>query len=86
MLAAKHLESDGFAIKLLNLSTIKPLDQAAIVFLARETGAIVTAEEHEIAAAIVLRFRIFGWSLSGPNRLYRRERPICSIGRTPRVD
>ncbi len=52
LLAAKRLETEGFAIKLLNLSTIKPLDEEAIVSLARETGAIVTVEEHQIACGM----------------------------------
>jgi transketolase len=52
LLAAKELEADGFAIKLLNLSTIKPLDQEALISLAKETGAIVTVEEHQIAGGM----------------------------------
>ncbi|HEY6153221.1 MAG TPA: transketolase family protein [Candidatus Udaeobacter sp.] len=52
LLAAKQLEADGFAIKVLNLSTIKPLDKEAIVSLARETDGIVTVEEHQIAGGM----------------------------------
>ena len=52
LLAARQLEADGLAIKLLNLSTIKPLDQEALISLARETGAIVTVEEHQIAGGM----------------------------------
>lgn len=52
LLAAKQLEADGFAIKVLNLSTIKPLDQEMLISLARETGAIVTVEEHQIAGGM----------------------------------
>ena len=52
LLAAKRLEADGFAIKLLNLSTIKPLDEEGVVSLARQTRAIVTVEEHQIAGGM----------------------------------
>lgn len=52
LLAAKQLETEGLAIKVLNLSTIKPLDEKGILSLARETGAIVTVEEHQIAGGM----------------------------------
>jgi transketolase len=52
LLAAKRLETDGLAIKVLNLSTIKPLDEEALTSLARETGTIVTVEEHQIAGGM----------------------------------
>jgi transketolase len=43
--AAKNLKGEGIDCQVLNMPTLKPLDQAAIV-KAAETGAIVTAEEH----------------------------------------
>jgi len=52
LLAARQLEADGISIKLLNLSTIKPLDEEALICLAKETGAIVTVEEHQIAGGM----------------------------------
>lgn len=39
-------------VKVLNLSTIKPLDEDAVWRLAHETGAIVTVEEHQIAGGM----------------------------------
>lgn len=48
ILAAKQLEEEGLAVKVLNLSTIKPLDEKSIIDLAKETGKIVTVEEHQI--------------------------------------
>lgn len=45
---AKALEDEGVGVRLLNLSTIKPLDEAKIILLAAEAGAIVTVEEHQI--------------------------------------
>ena len=43
--AADALAGQGIAARVINISTIKPLDEAAIIAAARETGAIVTAEE-----------------------------------------
>ena len=44
--AAIELEREGIYCRVLNMSTLKPIDEAAIVQAAAETGAIVTAEEH----------------------------------------
>ena len=48
LLAAKELEEKGIEIEIMNLSTIKPLDEKAIIKFARKTGKIVTVEEHQI--------------------------------------
>ncbi len=48
MVVAEALSKEGIAVKVLNLATIKPLDEKAVIELARETGAIVTVEEHQI--------------------------------------
>ncbi len=45
--AAGQLEKEGVNCRVLNMSTLKPIDEGAIVKAARETGAIVTAEEHQ---------------------------------------
>ena len=45
---ANDLEKSGIKVKVMNLSTIKPLDTKAIDDLARETRAIVTVEEHQV--------------------------------------
>ena len=44
--AADNLKQQGIECLVLNMSTLKPIDEAAIIKAARETGAIVTAEEH----------------------------------------
>ena len=44
--AAEMLATEGVEARVLNIHTLKPVDEAAIVEAARETGAIVTAEEH----------------------------------------
>ena len=43
---ARNLEREGIYCRVLNMSTLKPIDEAAIIQAAAETGAIVTAEEH----------------------------------------
>lgn len=49
MVVARALESErGIKVKVLNLSTIKPMDKEAVLNLAKQTGAIVTVEEHQI--------------------------------------
>jgi len=44
--AAANLGQQGIDCRVLNMSTLKPIDEEAIIKAARETGAIVTAEEH----------------------------------------
>lgn len=44
--AAAALEAEGIDCRVLNMATIRPLDREAVLSAARETGAIVTAEEH----------------------------------------
>ena len=50
--AADQLEKEGIAARVLHLPTIKPLDEELIIKAARETGAIVTAEEHSIVGGL----------------------------------
>ena len=49
---AKELEAEGVKIKVLNLASIKPIDKDAIIALAKETKAIVTVEEHQVAGGM----------------------------------
>ncbi|HBG62507.1 MAG: transketolase [Omnitrophica WOR_2 bacterium GWF2_38_59] len=46
--AAEILKKDGITIKVVNMHTIKPIDEEMIIQSAKETGAIVTAEEHQM--------------------------------------
>ncbi len=48
IMVAKKLEEKGIKVRVMNLATIKPLDEESIIKLAQETGAIVTVEEHQI--------------------------------------
>jgi transketolase len=48
ILAEEELSKDGISVRVLNMHTIKPIDREAIVAAAKETGAIVTAEDHQL--------------------------------------
>ena len=50
--AAKLLEADGISARVVNIHTIKPLDKELICKCAKETGVIVTAEEHSIIGGL----------------------------------
>ena len=50
--AAELLAAEGVSARVLNMATLKPLDEAAIIAAARETGAIVTAEEHNVIGGL----------------------------------
>lgn len=52
LVACDILEKEGIEVRLINLHTIKPLDRDVIEKAARETGAIVTAEEHTIIGGL----------------------------------
>jgi transketolase len=52
ILAAQNFAAKGVAIKVLNISTIKPLDFEAIKNLAKEAGAIVSVEEHQVVGGL----------------------------------
>jgi transketolase len=50
--AADILAKEGVSVRVVNMHTIKPIDRDAIVRAAKETGAIVTAEDHQKACGL----------------------------------
>ena len=50
--AAKMLEQDGINAEVINICTIKPLDEDLIIESAQKTGKVVTAEEHSIIGGL----------------------------------
>lgn len=50
--AARLLEESGISVRLIDIHTIKPLDRELILSAARETGKIVTVEEHFITGGL----------------------------------
>ncbi len=51
-MAAETLENEGISARVINIHTIKPIDKEIICKAARETGVIVTAEEHSIIGGL----------------------------------
>ena len=52
LLAAQLLEGEGMDVRVINMASIKPIDEGAIIRAAEETGAIITAEEHLITGGL----------------------------------
>lgn len=52
LMAGKQLEGEGIGTVILNIGTIKPIDREAVINLAKECGAIVTVEEHQVAGGM----------------------------------
>ena len=48
LLAARELEKENISVIVANVHTIKPLDTEKILSLARECGAVVSVEEHQV--------------------------------------
>ena len=50
--AADMLEKDGISAKVINIHTIKPLDEELVIAAAKETGKVVTVEEHSVIGGL----------------------------------
>ncbi len=50
--AAEQLANEGISARVINMHTIKPIDRALVLEAAKATGAIVTAEEHNIIGGL----------------------------------
>lgn len=50
--AAEQLKNEGISARVVDMATIKPIDRESIVRAAKETGAIVTAEEHNVIGGL----------------------------------
>lgn len=50
--AFELLKKDGINARIINIATIKPIDKNIIIKAAKETGAIVTAEEHSVIGGL----------------------------------
>ena len=48
--AAKILNKNGISARVINIHTIKPIDEQIIINAAKETGLIITVEEHQVMA------------------------------------
>ena len=52
MMAAEKLQEEGVDVRVVDINTIKPIDRDIIVKAAKETGRIVTAEEHSVIGGL----------------------------------
>ena len=52
LIAAETLKAEGIDARVINIHTIKPIDKDILIAAAKETGAIVTAEEHSIIGGL----------------------------------
>ena len=52
MVAAKELKKEGMSIRVIDMCSIKPIDKDLIIQAAKETGAIITAEDHNIIGGL----------------------------------
>ena len=52
MVAAEALKAEGISARVINIHTIKPIDEEIIIKAAKETGLIVTAEEHSVIGGL----------------------------------
>lgn len=52
LVAYDILKAEGINARIINMATVKPLDTDAVIKAARETGAIVTAEEHSVIGGL----------------------------------
>ncbi|MEZ2443943.1 transketolase family protein [Chitinophaga sp. RCC_12] len=50
--AGKVLEEKGYSVEIINIHTIKPLDEAAVIASLKKTGCAVTAEEHNVLGGL----------------------------------
>ena len=50
--AAEMLAADGIDAKVINIHTIKPLDEELVIAAAKETGKVVTVEEHSVIGGL----------------------------------
>lgn len=51
-MAAEKLAEEGIDVRVIDIHTIKPLDEEIVIKAARETGAVVTAEEHSVIGGL----------------------------------
>ncbi|MBQ8539752.1 MAG: transketolase family protein [Ruminococcus sp.] len=50
--AVENLEKEGISVRLINIHTIKPIDRDIIIKAAKETGRIITVEEHNVIGGL----------------------------------
>lgn len=84
--AAKMLAEEGISARVINMSSIKPIDEEAIVKAAKETGAIVTCEEHTVmgglgsaVAEVVVRQCPVPMAMVGTEDVFGQSGKACEV-------
>ena len=52
LIAAQSLKEKGISLRVVNMHTIKPIDKEEIISAMKETGGIITAEDHNVIGAL----------------------------------
>ena len=84
--AAEQLKDKGINVRLLDMMTLKPLDEEAVIKAAKETGAILTVEDHSVInglGAAVASVAGAGEDHRYPGPLRRVRRSGASLQRLP---
>ncbi len=92
LLAAEELEKEGISVRVINMSTVKPIDRELIIKSAKETGLILTVEDHSVIGGLgsavseilVEEYPVFQKILGIPDRFTESGKPadlldICGI-------
>ncbi len=87
--AAETLAAEGISVRVINVCSIKPLDEETILAAARECGKIVTCEEHSVIGGLgeaVCSLVSEASRAGAPRRRERRVRPFRPGGGAARRD
>lgn len=86
LLAAEELKKQNISARVINMHTIKPIDSHTIIKAAKETKAIVTAEEHQIAggfgsavAEVVVQNHPVSMAMVGMNDQFGESGQPCEL-------
>ncbi|MGQ9618718.1 MAG: transketolase family protein [Candidatus Aminicenantia bacterium] len=83
LIASENLEKKGISVRVVNMSTVKPLDRELIVKCAKETGLIITVEDHSvigglgsaISEVLVEEYPVFQKTLGVPDKFTQSGKP-----------
>ena len=82
--AAQQLRKAGIRCRVVSMHTVKPIDRAAIVKAAKETGAVITVEEHQLQGGLGSAVaEVLCDAGAGPRKFLRIALPdeyVCRVG------
>ena len=75
--AAKTLKEEGISARVINMATIKPLDEELVLKAAQECGKVITCEEHNILGGLGEAVcGVLSEKLAHPRAPHRRQRRV----------